>query len=323
MATALINYGWQTQTPQLTPLISGASNTVYFGTAGSGNDQFFSPSGVVFSPNGARLAVIERSGRRVHMFGINGNTITHQTVFGTLGSGNGQFTAPFYITFSPDGSRLAVSDTNNNRIQVLGIVDNTITHQVSYGAAGAGNEQYAYPRGICFNHDGSRLIVVDTNNNRLQLLGISGNSITHLLYYGIAGSGDGMFSQPHGASFSSDGSRLVVADRGNNRLQVFAVSSDIITHHVSFGTSGSGNGQFNAPGNVVFSPDGSRLGVADTSNNRIQILGIDWNTITHQISYGALGSVSGRLSLPSDIAFSPDGLSLAVADTNNNRIQIL
>jgi len=323
MATALMNYGWQAQAPQLTPLISGASNTVYFGTAGSGNDQFFSPSGVVFSPNGARLAVIERSGRRVHMLGIDGDTITHQAVFGVLGSGNGQFSSPFYITFSPDGSRLAVSDTYNNRIQVLGIVDNTITHQVSYGTAGSGDGQFAYPRGICFNQDGSRLIVVDTNNNRLQLLGVSGNTITHIGYYGAVGSGNGLFSQPYGASLSSDGSRLAVADRGNNRLQIFGISSDTITHQVSYGTSGSGGGQFNAPGNVAFSPDGLRLSVADTSNNRIQILGISGNTITHHISYGAVGSVGGRLSLPSDITFSPDGMSLVIADTNNNRIQVL
>ena len=41
---------------------------------------------------------------------------------------------------------------------------------------------------------------------------------------------------------------------------------------VSYGSNGSGNGQFSNPYGIAFTPDGSRFAVVDTSNNRIQIL---------------------------------------------------
>ena len=39
--------------------------------------------------------------------------------YGSLGSGNGQFNFPYGIAFTPDGSRFAVTEYGNNRIQIL------------------------------------------------------------------------------------------------------------------------------------------------------------------------------------------------------------
>jgi len=323
MATSLLDYGWQSAAPQLTPLMGTASNSVYFGTAGTGDTQLSNPSGVAFSPDGSRLAILERGNRRIHMLGVSGNTISHQTVFGATGSGAGQFSAPYCIAFSRDGLRMAVTDTGNHRIQILSVSGDTITHLTSYGVYGTGAGQYAYPRGVSFSPDGARLVVADTNNNRIQLLGIASAAVSHIAYYGTAGSGNGQLSRPTGAMFDTDGVRLVVSDKGNNRIQIFEINDITVTHRVSFGTNGSGIGQFNQPATAAFSPDGAHIAVSDVSNNRIQILRVNGNTVTHQISYGAIGSTAGRLSLPTDVAFSPDGYTLAVADTNNNRIQLL
>ena len=68
------------------------------------------------------------------------------------------------------------------------------------------------------------------------------------------------------------------------------------------------------PHDIVLSPDGSLLYVADNDNNRIVVL--DARTLKE------LGVFAqGEVSAPHDVAFDPQG-RLLVADTGNSRIAI-
>ena len=59
----------------------------------------------------------------------------------------------------------------------------------------------------------------------------------------------------------------MVADRSNNRIQVFTPTG--VFHH-KFGVEGKGPGQFNKPASVCCDSRG-RLVVSDKDNHRIQI----------------------------------------------------
>jgi DNA-binding beta-propeller fold protein YncE len=50
---------------------------------------------------------------------------------------------------------------------------------------------------------------------------------------------------------------------------------------------GGGDGQFNYPCNVCFTPDGQQLVVADNGNSRVQVLALD-GTFVHKMELGAL-----------------------------------
>ena len=84
--------------------------------------------------------------------------------------------------------------------------------------------------------------------------------------FGKAGTGDGELCRPWGVCCTNDG-HIVVADRGNNRIQVF--NGDGTLHH-KFGTEGNGPGQFNRPVSVCVDNLG-RLIVTDKDNHRVQI----------------------------------------------------
>jgi DNA-binding beta-propeller fold protein YncE len=114
--------------------------------------------------------VADQSNHRIQIFGLSGNTVTHQVSYGSSGTANGQFSSPYDISFSPDGTRFAVTDNGNYRIQIFGLSGNTVTHQVSYGSAGSGNGQFSTPRSISFSPDGTRFAVTDYNNKRVQIL---------------------------------------------------------------------------------------------------------------------------------------------------------
>ncbi len=84
----------------------------------------------------------------------------------------------------------------------------------------------------------------------------------------------------------------------------------------SFGSSGSGSGQFNHPGNVVVDPKGN-LWVLDRENNRVE----EFNEKGEYLkAFGTVGSGSGQLKRPCSLALDSKG-DVWVADTENTRIE--
>jgi hypothetical protein len=88
-----------------------------------------------------------------------------------------------------------------------------------------------------------------------------------------------LFNHPTG--LATDGKALLVADRWNNRVLVWVTAPpantppDLVLGQPDFTANNSGTGrhQLNWPGNVAITPDGRRIAVADTNNDRVLI----WN----------------------------------------------
>jgi tripartite motif-containing protein 71 len=84
----------------------------------------------------------------------------------------------------------------------------------------------------------------------------------------------------------------------------------------SFGTNGSGNGQFKAPADVAVDKQ-ANLWVADRTNSRLE----EFNEAGEFVrAVGALGTAGGKLSAPAGISIDGSG-NVWVADTANNRVE--
>jgi hypothetical protein len=88
----------------------------------------------------------------------------------------------------------------------------------------------------------------------------------------------------------------------------------------SFGTAGSGEGQFLRPLGIACSPDG-RVVVADSGNNRLVLLQMQENALHWVQVLGEGGDAPGQFHEPSGVAVDSQG-RLYVADTGNNRVQV-
>jgi uncharacterized protein (TIGR03663 family) len=84
----------------------------------------------------------------------------------------------------------------------------------------------------------------------------------------------------------------------------------------SWGSNGSGAGQFLTPRGVAVAPDGT-IYVADSGNHRIQAFDSGGR---HLFSFGSQGEAPGQLNEPWGLAVAPDG-TVYVADTWNHRVQ--
>jgi iron(III) transport system ATP-binding protein len=161
------------------------------------------------------------------------------------------------------------------------------------------------PEGIVTLADG-RMVVADTHYHRLVWFAAD-TGVVRLS--GSEGDGPGQFRWPVGACSDGEGNLWISEYGGNDRLQQFAPDG---RHLRSVGTFGTGPEQFQRPQSLVWS--GDRLFVADTMNNRIQMVG------PTGVFLGVLGGDHPpQLAFPYGITAMPDG-TLMVAEYAAGRL---
>ena len=131
------------------------------------------------------------------------------------------------------------------------------------------------------------IYVVDNSNHCIQKFTSTGEFIAAI---GTRGCNPLQFSYPVGIGFNKKNGKLYVCDQLNDRIQVVETN---LTHHNSFGSNGSANGQFHYPWDVAFDSTGT-IYVADYNNHRIQTFTTDGQFLQ---KFG-----TGQLHHPSSIA---------------------
>ena len=267
-------------------------------------------SGVVFSPDGSRLASWSNYDSRINLWdGVSGEHIA------TLSGHTNEVRS---VVFSPDGSRLASWSV---------ILDRTV--RLWDGVSG---EHIATLRGhsssarsVVFSPDGSRLASWSDDATRLWD-GVSGEHIATL--EGHSRSVDSVVFSPDGSRlaswgwkyislwdgvsgdhittleehtdsvysvvFSPDGSRLASGSRDRTIRLWDGVSGEHITTLEEHSRSVD---------SVVFSPDGSRLASWSNYDSRINL----WDGVSGE----HIATLSGHTNEVRSVVFSPDGSRLA------------
>jgi len=127
---------------------------------------------------------------------------------------------------------------------------------------------------------------------------------------------------PSGLIWDAHSNRLVVADTGYNRVSIFTPTScpappAKCTPVLTFGSYGSGNGQFNTPRDVAV--DGSsNIYVADAANSRIEAFS---STGSFLWSAGGPGKLTQNLNVPIGLSYDATTNEILVADTGHSLIK--
>ncbi|XP_049964213.1 E3 ubiquitin-protein ligase TRIM71-like [Schistocerca serialis cubense] len=134
-----------------------------------------------------------------------------------------------------------------------------------------------------------------------------------VMIIGSEGTAEGQLCRPWGVCCDSIGN-IIVADRSNNRIQVFYPDGSF-SH--CFGRQGKGIGEFDRPAGVDTN-SADHIIVADKDNHRIQVLTLSGKPL---LAFGERGSADGQFYYPWDVAAAPDG-RIVVSDTRNHRVQM-
>ncbi|CAF4071780.1 unnamed protein product [Adineta steineri] len=136
------------------------------------------------------------------------------------------------------------------------------------------------------------------------------------LEFEIGGEGDqeGKLCRPWGICCDNQ-SNIIVADRSNNRVQIFNKHGQFLR---KFGTQGNRLGQFDRPAGVAFDKQLNRIIVTDKDNHRVQV----FTSIGEYIfKFGEKGTKPGQFNYPWDVAISSTS-QILISDTRNHRIQL-
>ena len=156
---------------------------------------------------------------------------------------------------------------------------------------------------MAFDSDGNVYVADGYKNTRVVKYGPTGEYITH---WGGAGDGKRKFNLVHGVTVDGQ-DRIIVADRGNKRIQVFDADGKFLDLWDGFGTPWALT--WDKKENVVWVVDGDAGRVLKFSTKG-KLLG----------GFGSDGPAPGQLHQVHGIAVGKDG-ALYVAETVNQRIQ--
>jgi len=312
--------------------VAGSSAGLYlgqFGSWGTAGGDFEDPMDIAVDRYG-NLYISNLLNSRVDKFDPNSN---FQTSFGSNGTGNGQFNQVTGVTLDPLGN-LWVSDYQNQRIQkldpngtfLMGIGEGSVWTSGSPPAVatGSANGWFSAPHYIRTDRYGN-IWVSETGNSRIQEFAPNGSFVrgigngttwTGAAPTPVASNANGYFSNgPTGFTFDSQG-YLWVCDRGNNRIQKFDSNGNFLA---TYGSSGSGNGQFNVAESI--SVDGAgNFWVSDYQGQRIQKFDQSFNYLGQIGTVGVSGAAAGTFYNPRGLNFDSNG-NLLVVDWGNHRVQ--
>jgi DNA-binding beta-propeller fold protein YncE len=275
---------------------------------GSGPGQLGDPAGIALDPSSqvGNFYVVERGNGRVQQF----SSLLSPQLLSSFGAG--QFASPEGIAVG--AGSIYVSDTAHSRISIwhqvrqpevttgattgIGRTSATLTGTVApegastsyrfeYGPTAAYGSSVPVPEGAL----GSGFTSVTVS---VVLNGLKPESVYH--YRLVA-------TNPEGTSYGAD-----------RELATVPAPSLIST----FGTEGSGAGQFVHPAGIATDAEGDVF-VVDKGNDRVEKFDSEGKYLSQ---FGSPGSGNGQFNGPTGIAVSSARGRILVADTGNHRVQV-
>jgi DNA-binding beta-propeller fold protein YncE len=279
--------------------------------------------------------------------------------FGSFGTGNGKFKSPSGLALDTGTNLLYVADRDNDRIQIIDVDGNCDSNDDEYladdvcfvdefGSSGNGGGEFDSPTALVLDTVTDSLYISEFGNDRIQIIDVDGNcgndelanDVCFVDEFGSSGNGEGEFDGPSGLTLDMTTDLLYIADTGNNRIQIIDVDGncgiDELANDVcfvdEFGGSGNGEGEFDLPSGLALHTDNDILYVTDTDNNLIQIIDVDGNCsgsveladdICFVDEFGEVGDEKGEFKSPSGLTLDVANDLLYIADTDNERIQII
>lgn len=280
----------------------GATSTVFSCTPSSTAGQLHSPISCAVNPVTGNLFVYDLQTLYINEFTTTGVFVQRFTN-ATINQGSG-------VAIATDGSKLYLTDSLDDDIPVF----TTSSTLVS----GTGNDNFNRPKYVAINRDDTSLWVVDSGNHKIKRWAISGTPSFSSAISPTVGSGSNQFLSGIGPiAVSQDYSTayfVYVLDPGNARVNIYVSSG---SYYASFGSTGTGDGQFQTPSGIAVNEATGNVFVTDSTRDDIQEFTA---TGVFVRKFGSSGTGNGQMTGPVGMASGRSGSYIYLVDQTQNRI---
>lgn len=202
------------------------------------------------------------------------------------------------------GDKVYVCDTEVHQVYEFTLDGKLLRSFGTRGKAGLGKNEFDQPTDIAFAANGDIYITDGYGNSRVVCLSPDGE---FKFAWGEHGTNPGQFHYPHNIVIDKK-QNIYIADRGNNRIQVFDLKGTFLKQWRGLGKP---FGLFLTPDEKLFVSDGNPDGA-----HRILILDLEGRILA---AFGSKGSEPGQFDTPHSLVVDKEG-NLYVSEVNNKRV---
>ena len=224
-----------------------------------------------FSPDGGALVLGGNFTGRAKVYAVSGTTVTY---VGDLYADEAGKALNAYVNaaaFSPDGKLLVLMGMFTGYAKVYSVSGTAITY-VSYIYADTGSTALSnIVDAAAFSPDGGTLVLGGNFTGYAKVYSVSGTAITYVSdIYADTGS-TALSSHVNAATFSPDGSLLVLGGSFEGRAKAYTVSGTTITYISDLYADTGSTALSNIVSAAAFSPDGGTLVLGGAFTGRAKV----------------------------------------------------
>jgi len=290
----------------------------------------------------------------VDLYSLSQDDLTARHLVGPSSAGyqDGQakfvrFNSPLDVTFSKDGSWLAMADTNNHAIRRIDAETGAVT--TIAGCPRNGNclgsqdgpatlASFYSPTAVAIDPQDLFVFVADTNNNMIRQIDLTTKVVTTVTGATKPGYADGLlaasqFYNPTGIAvhpdFTNENKVVVVADTQNHAIRMIDLFQGKVSTVAGSGCSSSGciagfedgtliTSKLSRPKRIKFNPVHVNLMIfIDKGNNRLRMIDMSSGRILT-----APGSSSNPFDIPEGLAYDTRGNPLMISDVGDSQLKL-
>jgi DNA-binding beta-propeller fold protein YncE len=226
---------------------------------------------------------------------------------------SGQETSPEALFFKPDGAKMYVLGVTGDDVNEYDLSSAWDITSASFSQNFSVASQELGPSGLFFKPDGSKMYITGFDGDDVNEYDLSTawdiSTASFLQNFSLAGQD----STPRGIFFKPDGTKMYVSGTTNDAVFEYSLSAAWDISSASYVQSFSVVTQDNAPEDVSFNPDGTKMYVVGDQANRVYEydLSAAWDISTatyNSISFG----VGTQDTSPNGVFFKSDGSKMYV-----------